>query len=262
MKSIVITGSTSGIGFGLADSFLSLGCSVTISGRSQTNLEKAYRLLATKHEHSCLLGCSCDVTYYDQLQALWDAAKAQFDKVDIWINNAGVGHPETQIWTFTPNQINEIIATNLTGAIFGSVVALKGMREQGFGSIYNMEGLGSSGPIIRGLALYGTSKSALSYFTKSMAKETEGTPILVGGLRPGMVATKLITEQYDGHPEEWERSKRIFNILSDRVETVTPWLAEKVLSNTRNGVNIVWLTKSKVLRRFLTAPFHKRKIFD
>jgi NAD(P)-dependent dehydrogenase (short-subunit alcohol dehydrogenase family) len=182
--------------------------------------------------------------------------------VDIWINNAGVGHAETQIWTFTPNQINEIIATNLTGAIFGSVVALKGMREQGFGSIYNMEGLGSSGPIIRGLALYGTTKSALSYFTKSMAKETEGTPILVGGLRPGMVATKLITEQYDGHPEEWERSKRIFNILSDRVETVTPWLAEKVLSNTRNGVNIVWLTKSKVLRRFLTAPFHKRKIFD
>ena len=193
---------------------------------------------------------------------LWDAAKAKFDKVDIWINNAGIGHPETQIWAFTRDQINEVISTNLIGAIYGSVIALKGMREQGFGGIYNMEGLGSSGPIIRGLALYGTSKSALSYFTKSIAKETQGTSILVGGLRPGMVATKLITEQYDGHPEEWERSKRIFNILSDRVETVTPWLAEKVLSNTRNGVNIVWLTKSKVLRRFLTAPFHKRKIFD
>ena len=136
------------------------------------------------------------------------------------------------------------------------------MLEQGFGSIYNMEGLGSSGPIIRGLALYGTSKSALSYLTKSMAKETQGTPILVGGLRPGMVATKLIAEQYEGHPEEWERSKRIFNILSDHVETVTPWLARKVLNNNKNGVNIVWLTRFKVLKRFLTAPFHKRKIFD
>ena len=262
MKSIVITGSTSGIGFGLADSFLSLGCSVTISGRAQVNLEKAYSLLATKYEDSRLLAHLCDVTYYDQVQALWDAAIAQFDKVDVWINNAGVGHPETQTWSFTPDQIKEIISTNVTGAIYGSVVALKGMLEQGFGGIYNMEGLGSSGPIIRGLALYGTSKSALSYFTKSMAKETHGTPILVGGLRPGMVATKLITEQYDGHPEEWERSKRIFNILSDRVETVTPWLAKRLLNNKQNGVIIVWLTRFKVLKRFLTAPFHKRKIFD
>jgi short-subunit dehydrogenase len=125
-----------------------------------------------------------------------------------------------------------------------------------------MEGLGSSGPIIKGMALYGASKSALSYLTKSMAKETEGTPILVGGLRPGMVNTKLITEQYDGNPEEWKRNKRIFNILADRVETVTPWLARKILDNKKNGVNIVWLTRFKVLRRFLTAAFHKRKVFD
>ena len=59
-----------------------------------------------------------------------------------------------------------------------------------------------------------------------------------------------------------ERSKRIFNILSDRVETVTPWLAQKVLSNNKNGVNIVWLTRFKILKRFLIAPFYTRKIFD
>jgi len=262
MKSIVITGSTSGIGLGLADSFLSLNCSVTISGRSQGNLENTYNLLANKYGHSHLFAYPCDVTQYDQVQALWNSAKAHFGSIDIWINNAGVGHPETEVWNFSPDKIEEVINTNLTGAIYGSVVALNGMLEQGFGGIYNMEGLGSSGPIIRGLALYGTSKSALAYLTKSMAKETQGTPVLVGGLRPGMVATKLITEQYDGHPEEWERSKRIFNILSDRVETVTPWLARKVLNNNKNGANIVWLTRFKVLRRFLTAPFHKRKIFD
>ena len=262
MKSIVITGSTSGIGLGLADSFLSLNCSVTISGRSQGNLENTYNLLANKYGHSHLFAYPCDVTQYDQVQALWNSAKAHFGSIDIWINNAGVGHPETEVWNFSPDKIEEVINTNLTGAIYGSVVALNGMLEQGFGGIYNMEGLGSSGPIIRGLTLYGTSKSALAYLTKSMAKETQGTPILVGGLRPGMVATKLITEQYDGHPEEWERSKRIFNILSDRVETVTPWLARKVLNNNKNGANIVWLTRFKVLRRFLTVPFHKRKIFD
>jgi len=262
MKSIVITGSTSGIGFGLADSFLSLGCSITVSGRSQANLDKAYNLLAGKYETCLLLACSCDVTEYDQVQALWDTAKARFRNVDIWINNSGVGHPETEIWSYSPDLIKEVVNTNVIGAIYGSVVALKGMIGQGFGSIYNMEGLGSSGPIIRGLALYGTTKSALSYLTRSMAKETQGTPILVGALRPGMVATKLITEQYDGHPEEWERSKRIFNILADRVETVTPWLAKKVLTNNKNGANIIWLTKFKILKCFITAPFSKRKIFE
>lgn len=262
MKSIVITGSTSGIGLGLADSFLSLGCSVTISGRSRVNLEKAHSLLATKYEQNRLSAQSCDVIEFDQVQALWDAAKANFGKVDIWINNAGVGHAETETWNYSPNLIKEVVNTNIIGAIYGSVVALKGMLEQGFGGIYNMEGLGSSGPIIRGLALYGASKSALSYLTKSVAKETEGTPILVGGIRPGMVATKLITEQYDGHPDEWERNKRIFNILADRIETVTPWLAKKVLDNKKNGVNIIWLTRFKVLKRFLAAPFHNRKIFD
>jgi short-subunit dehydrogenase len=144
----------------------------------------------------------------------------------------------------------------------GSIVAIKGMQEQGFGAIYNMEGLGSDGRIIKGMALYGTSKSALSYLTKAMSKETQDTPVLVGGIRPGMVATKLITEQYEGHPEEWERVKRVFNILSDRVETVTPWLAKKILTNNKNGVTISWLSKSKLMRRFLTAPFHKRHVFD
>lgn len=262
MKSIVITGSTSGIGFGLADSFLSLGCSVTISGRAQEKLEQANARLQDKHEHERLLACSCDVTSYNQIQALWDATKNRFGKVDIWINNAGIGQPETEVWKYSPDLVREVVDTNIAGAIYGSIIAFKGMLEQGFGGIYNIEGLGSSGPIIKGLAVYATSKSALSYFTKSMAKEAKGTPIIVGGIRPGMVATKLITEQYEGHPEEWEHSKKIFNILSDRVETVTPWLAKKVISNNKNGMNIVWLNTFKILLRFLSSPFYKRKIYD
>ncbi len=77
-----------------------------------------------------------------------------------------------------------------------------------------------------------------------------------------MVATKLITKQYEGYPEEWERVKGIFNLLSDRVETVTPWLAKKILANNKNGVTIAWLTRRKLLKRFLLAPFHKRNVFD
>ena len=262
MKAIVITGSTSGIGLGLADAFLSLGCSVAVSGRFRANLEKTADYLSHKHRPDKIFIYPCDVTDYDRVRELWDAAAGRFGRIDIWINNAGIAHPEIDIGDYSPEQVQEVVATNITGTFYGSAVALRGMREQGFGSIYNMEGLGSSGTIIRGMALYGMTKSAITYLTRAMAKEARGTPIIVGGLRPGMVATGLITRQYEGHPEEWERVKRIFNILSDRVETVTPWLAKKIINNRKNGVTISWLTRPRVFTRFLLAPFHTRRVFD
>lgn len=262
MKTIVITGSTSGIGYGLAESFLYLGCSVTISGRSTKNVENAISKLSEQHGANHIFGFTCDVTKYSQVQDLWDKAKSHFGKIDIWINNAGIAHPETEIYNYAPEKIKQVIEVNIIGVIHGSIVALQGMKEQGFGSIYNLEGLGSDGRVIKGMALYGTTKSAVSYLTKAIAKETQGTSILVGGIRPGMVATKLITEQYEDRPEEWEQVKKIFNTLSDRVETVTPWLAKKILANNKNGATINWLSKGKIIKRFLTAPFHKRNVFD
>ena len=262
MKTVVITGSTSGIGLGLANAFLARGCAVIISGHSKANLEKAYEILSAKHDKSRILAYLCEVSHYDEVQGLWNAATEKFGQVDIWINNAGAGHPQINIWDYTRETIDKLVATNITGALYGLNIALKGMKQQGSGSVYNMEGLGSSGPVIKGLALYSATKSALASLTKAAAKEVEGSPVIVGGLQPGMVATKLITAQYEGHPEEWKRVERIFNILSDRVETVTPWLADKILSNTKNGAKIHWLGWPKATLRFFTAPFHKRKIYD
>jgi hypothetical protein len=67
--------------------------------------------------------------------------------------------------------------------------------------------------------------------------------------------------QYAGRPQEWQRAKRIFNILADRVETVTPWLAHKILENERNGVRISYTSTARILGRFLSAPFKKRDLF-
>jgi NAD(P)-dependent dehydrogenase (short-subunit alcohol dehydrogenase family) len=262
MKTVVITGSTRGIGYGLADSFLALGCAVTISGRTLTSVEKAVAELAAKHEADRVLGQPCDVTDFEQVQALWDAAQAHFGQVDIWINNAGIGHSQMDSCELSPEQIQSVMDTNLVGAMYGAKVALRGMLDQGFGSFYNMEGLGSDGRMVKGLALYGCTKAGLRYLTQSWVEETRGTPVLVGALRPGMVMTDLVTKQYEERPEDWERDKRIFNILGDRVETVTPWLAQKVLANDKTGVRITWLTRGKVIGRFLLAPFRKRDLFE
>ena len=261
MKSIVITGSTRGIGYGLADAFLSLGCQVTVNGRTEASVERARNELSAKHTAENVFGCSADVTRFADVQALWSAASARFGTIDIWINNAGIAHPQLNFWNHPPERIRAVVETNVVGAMNGAAVALRRMVEQGFGAFYNMEGLGSSGRRVQGLTLYGATKYGLRYLTDALVEETKGTNVLVGALRPGMVITDLITQQFEGRPEEWERAKRIFNIIADRVETVTPWLARKILANRRTGVRIYWLTPTKMTVRFLLSPFRKRDLF-
>lgn len=262
MRVVVITGSTRGIGYGLADAFLARGCSVTISGRTPAAVEDAVSRLADRHQASRILGQACDVREFDQVQALWDTSTQHFGHVDIWINNAGVAHGQTDFWDHTPAKIRSVVETNMTGAMYGAKVALRGMLDQGHGSFYNMEGLGSDGRQVEGLGLYGTTKHGLAYLTDALIEDTKGSGLVVGALQPGMVTTDLLTGQYEGRPEEWERARKVFDLLADRVETVAPWMVDKVLANTRTGVRFKWLTPWRLAGRFLSAPFRKRDVFE
>ena len=261
MTSVVITGSTRGIGYGLSDAFLARGCSVTVSGRTQEAVDQAVETLSAKHGEDRILGFACDVSDFEQVQALWDAARARWGRVDIWVNNAGIAHAQTPLREQSPEEMASVVETNVTGAMHGAKAAIAGMLAQGSGSIYNMEGLGSDGRKIEGLTAYGTSKAALAYLTDAMVEEVKGTPVIAGAIRPGMVATDMLTGQYQDDPERWAEAKRIFDILADRVETVAPWIADRVLENRKNGARIQWLSRGKVMVRFLTAPFVKRDVF-
>ena len=262
MKTIVITGSTRGIGYGMATAFLEMGCAVVISGRQQAVVDQAVSALADRFGAEKVFGTACDVRKLDQVQGLWDAAAAHFGRIDIWINNAGLAHPLTDFEDFKPETIQAVLDTNIAGMMYGSITALKGLRDQGGGAIYNMLGLGSTGRQVQRMALYGASKSAVAYLNRALAAETRGQPVLVGALLPGMVVTDLLTQQRSSDPQEWERARRIFNILADRVETVAPWLARQVLENTRHGAVISWMNPWMIGWRFLTAPFTHRQVID
>jgi len=258
-KTIVITGSTKGIGFGLAEEFLKRGHNVVISGRKQDVLDKAVATLSAKYK--TVAGCLCDVTKYEDHEKLFAFAKEKFGRVDIWINNAGISLPRHMLWEQSKNNHDNIIAANLISAIYGSQVAVKGMLAQGGGYVFNMEGHGSNGRIVPGMTVYGATKSGLTYFTKSLAEETKATPVKVCLLSPGMVDTDLLMVDYQDAPEKFEKAKRILNILVDKVETVTPYLVEKILAEPKHGTKIAWLTTSKIIFRFATARFIKRNIF-
>ncbi|SNY66852.1 SDR family oxidoreductase [Paractinoplanes atraurantiacus] len=248
MTVVVVTGGTRGIGQGLVRSFARLGADVAYCGRHVTEAPDG------------ILAVTADVTVREDVRKLWDATVDRFGRVDIWVNNAGLSTSRRPLWELPPAEIDAVVGVNLGGTLQASAVVLEAMLAQGHGALWNMEGLGSTGQIVAGLTPYGATKRGLTYATLAMAKELKGTPVKACLLSPGMVVTDLLTRDYE--PAELENAKKIFTILADRVETVTPWLAERVLKGTRNGGRVAWLTNRKAAYRFATAAFHNRDPFS
>jgi short-subunit dehydrogenase len=263
MKSVVITGSTKGIGLGLTKEFLRRGCSVALSGRNKEKLNQEVQDLGEAFGKDKVLGQGCDVTSIDQVQALWDAAKKQFGKVDIWINNAGMTNTTKPFWDLDTSEISPVVNTNLIGTIYGAKVALQGMLKQGFGQIYNIEGFGSDDMMRTGFTIYGSTKRAIRYFTESLIEETKDTPVQIGRLSPGMVVTDfMLDDMRKMSKERIEETKTTFNILADTVETVTPFLADEILKNKKSGTKISWLTEEKINARFNAEEYSNRDLFS
>lgn len=261
MKNVVITGSTRGIGFAMAMEFLRAGCSVTLSGRGDSLAQDVRNLLAEYDDKYIYV--QCDVQQKSSLQKLWDAALAKWDQIDIWINNAGQNAPHAYAWETGEAYTDNVVRTNLIGMIYGSQVAAEGMIEQGHGAIYGMEGLGSNNMIQIKTILYGTTKRALTYFMKGLAREIEGTGVIAGRLSPGMMLTDFITKSPDGDPSDVlsdQKFRKIFNILADKPETVAKFFIPRMLRNTKNNVQIAWLTNTKAAWRFMTAGLRKDRL--
>ena len=261
MNTVVITGSTKGIGLGLAKAFLARDCSVVISGRQQADVDAVVGTLQELYPEGQIFGQACDVRNFQQVQALWNASKAHFGRVDIWVNNAGQAQMIEQFWRLPEDLIESVVETNVLGLMYGAKVAVTGMLEQGGGAFFVMEGKGSRGDVQGGMSLYSATKRAGNYLFQALVKELEGSSVSVGSISPGMVVTDLLSMQRDADQETWERTKKIFNILADKVETVSPWIVDKMLANQKHGMQIRWLHRGKVLWRFLSASWNKRDLF-
>jgi NAD(P)-dependent dehydrogenase (short-subunit alcohol dehydrogenase family) len=259
---VVITGSTKGIGFGMAREYLRRGHDVVISSRGADAVARAVETLKAEFPGRRVLGQPCDVADYAQVQALWDAAANGFGKVDCWINNAGRDGVKSPFFMIPPDDYVKTVNTNLIGLMNCNRVCIPAMYRQKGGMIWNMEGFGSNGAVRMGIAPYGTTKYALYYFTKAMVLELKKTPVNVGFLSPGIVITDLLVPPPERRDERWTQTKKILNILADTVETVTPFLVEGMLRNHgRHGAAVRWLTPGKIRSRFFMSLFRKRDVF-
>jgi NAD(P)-dependent dehydrogenase (short-subunit alcohol dehydrogenase family) len=260
MKTIVITGSSRGIGRGLAERFLESGHNVVISSSSCANLDKTLQELKGKFPGERVHAVLCDTTIPGNLENLWKEAAERFGKVDIWINNAGVGQSHRNFDRLETGVIQRIIETNVIGVMLGTYTAFRHMNEQGGGQIYNMEGFGSNGSKMRGMSVYGTSKQAVNYFTTSFAMETRHSSVRICGIAPGMVITDFILNPIRDNPEFKKQLSFVIKAIAGEVGPVTEYLAKRILSNKKHGIRIRYKSGLKVLAGFLAAPFRNNDI--
>lgn len=119
------------MGRALANEFLSLGDEVVIASRNASARESAVAELQQQHPQGTILQTSCDVSQTSDVQQLAAFAQQKLGQIDIWVNNAGVSQgPKASLADTAAEQIQQIVSTNMLGALLGSRVALQIMSAQ------------------------------------------------------------------------------------------------------------------------------------
>ncbi len=192
-KTALITGSTSGIGLGIAEAFAASGCDVVINGFGNTaEIESLRSGIEKKHGVKALYD-TADMTKPDTIEAMVARALKDFGAVDILVNNAGIQHV-APIDEFPPEKWNAIIAINLVANFHTVRHVLPGMKKRGFGRIIN---IASAHALVASpfKSAYVAAKHGVAGLTKTVALEVAQQGITVNAICPGYVRTPLVEKQ-------------------------------------------------------------------
>lgn len=203
-KRVLITGSTSGIGFILAEGLAKAGAELILNGRTPEKVDEAVESFVKQGFKAT--GYVFDITDSDEVESQIAAIETELGDIDILVNNAGIQHRKP-LEDFSLEDWNRIMNTNLTGAFIVSKAVVKGMIKRQSGKIINICSLQSE--LGRAsITPYATSKGGLKMLTKGMATEWAKHNIQVNGLAPGYFKTKLTKALWE-NPEfdTWLRNR-------------------------------------------------------
>ncbi|WP_299210148.1 3-hydroxybutyrate dehydrogenase [uncultured Tateyamaria sp.] len=192
-RTAIITGSTSGIGLGIAEAFAAQGFNIMLNGFGDANEIEATRTGLDVKSAGTVAYHGADMTKPDQIADLVATTEAQFGAVDILVNNAGIQHV-APVEEFPLEKWDAIIAINMSSAFHTIRAALPGMKERGFGRIINVasaHGLVAS-PY---KSAYVTAKHGIVGLTKTVALEAAQHGVTVNAVCPGYVLTPLVEGQ-------------------------------------------------------------------
>ncbi|MUV56585.1 SDR family oxidoreductase [Halogeometricum sp. CBA1124] len=193
-KTAVITGSSGGIGRGIAQTFADHGASVVVADIREDPREggtPTHELL--QEEGSEATYVECDVTDYDDCVAAVEAAE-EFGGVDVMVNNAGIVGPQDPLVDLDLAEYRNLVSVNLDGVVNGSKAAALAMVERGEGgSIVNMSSVaGMVG--YGGITPYSAAKGGVRLFTYALASELGPDGIRVNAVHPGVIETTMTKE--------------------------------------------------------------------
>lgn len=194
-KSAVVTGSTSGIGLGIATVLASKGANLVINGFGEAAAIESTRAELEAKYGVKVVYSGADISKPDEVKAMIDLSISSFGSVDILVNNAGIQFTES-VEDFPLERWNAIIAINLSGVFFGAQAALPHMKAKGFGRIIN---IGSVHGLIGSThkVAYVAAKHGVVGMSKVIALETAGTGVTCNTICPGWVHTPLVQKQIE-----------------------------------------------------------------
>lgn len=188
-KTALITGASRGIGKGLAEIFAKNGCNIAFTYAASVEKAMAFEKELTETYGIKAKGYQSNAADFSASEALANAVIADFGKVDILINNAGITR-DTLMLRMTEEQWDEVINTNLKSAFNLTKAFLKHFLGNRGGSIINMTSVvGITGNA--GQANYAASKAGMIGFTKSIAKEVGSRGIRCNAVAPGFIETEM-----------------------------------------------------------------------
>ncbi|HEX9980983.1 MAG TPA: SDR family NAD(P)-dependent oxidoreductase [Flavobacterium sp.] len=166
-KTYVIIGASSGFGRGVAEELGRYKANVVIAARRTSLLEEIAQNIRTSGGSALVV--TMDISNPEDVQRLAQAAVAQYGKVDVWINMAGVG-AIGRFWEIPPEDQARLIDVNLKGFIYGSHAAINQFRKQGYGVLINMGSVDSETPHAY-QAAYSSTKSGIRSFDLALSQE-------------------------------------------------------------------------------------------
>ena len=199
-KSVVVTGSTSGIGLGIARKFAAAGAKVMLNGLGDAHEIESLRADLAESFGTAVAYSPADMRRPEEIATMLEEARQRHGAVDVLVNNAGIQHT-ARIEDFPPEKWDAIIAINLTSAFHAIRLVLPGMRQRNWGRIINIasaHGLVASAE----KSAYVAAKHGLVGLTKVVALETAQTGITCNAICPGWVLTPLVAAQIEARAKE------------------------------------------------------------